>query len=325
MMALGAPLRLLCLLLLQGKAAAQILASPKHDPGCHDVFGTFADELATHGDKGMDNLKAHPNDGEAPGANGTPHMVSEYEGYAAADDVLVIESAWRLDTHKRNFVLIVEDMEKGYESYVRYIVPPVKKLLQKFHELKLPVVWTNWVRRHNDGMYGAIDRHYGPRGVKEELNPAYIFDEEGIKTVDELAPETDEERSRTINSLHLNKFSDLDEEGREILFPMLKAWGVNTIVLTGAWTDDCIAATAFSAVDDYGMDVVLIKDAVATATIHGSKMVDVMCAAAAKCHTAEEVLSHLTGFPELIEAPKAPLHGDVYKKSPRMSTRSLEL
>ena len=28
-----------------------------------------------------------------------------------------------------------------------------------------------------------------------------------------------------------------------------QAWGVDTIVLLGSWTDDCIAATAFDAVD----------------------------------------------------------------------------
>lgn len=37
---------------------------------------------------------------------------------------------------------------------------------------------------------------------------------------------------------------------------MLKAWGVDTVVLVGAWTDDCIAATAFDAVDRYGLDMV---------------------------------------------------------------------
>ena len=56
---------------------------------------------------------------------------------------------------------------------------------------------------------------------------------------------------------------------------MLRAWGVNTIVLAGAWTDDCIAATAFDAVDRYGFDLVIVKDAMATATIHGHKMVNI--------------------------------------------------
>lgn len=324
-MALGLLFRLACLSLLPGRAVSQIFASPKHDPGCRDVFGTFKGELDAAGGESMPNLQTYPNDGNAPGAQGTPHVQAKYEGYPVADAIMTIESAWRLDSQKRSFVLIVEDMEKGYDSYVRYVVPPVKQLLERFRELKLPVVWTNWIRRHNDGMHGAIDRHYGPRGVKEQMNPAYIFGEDGGDTVDELAPATEEEKSRLINSLHLNKFADLDEEGREILFPMLKAWGVNTIVLTGAWTDDCIAATAFSAADEYGLDVVLVKDGVATATIHGNKIVDVMCASVAKCHTAEEVLAHISRRPDLVDAPKAPLRGDVYKSVAGPSTRRAEL
>lgn len=43
-------------------------------------------------------------------------------------------------------------------------------------------------------------------------NPAYIYGENGTETVAELAPVTAEERSRLIESLHLNKFADLDEE-----------------------------------------------------------------------------------------------------------------
>jgi nicotinamidase-related amidase len=88
----------------------------------------------------------------------------------------------------------------------------------------------------------------------------------------ELAPINDQEMSRTIQSLHLSKFADLDAEGREILFPMLEAWGVNTIVLCGAWTDACIAATAYDAVDKYGYDVIMVRDGVASGTVHGEQM-----------------------------------------------------
>jgi len=82
-------------------------------------------------------------------------------------------------------------------------------------------------------------------------------------------------------SIHLSKFADYDDQGREIVFPMLEAWGVNTIVLCGAWTDDCLATTVFDAVDKYGYDVILVNDGCATATIHGGKMMEVMYAAVA--------------------------------------------
>ena len=72
-----------------------------------------------------------------------------------------------------------------------------------------------------------------------------------------------------IISYHLSKFADYDEEGREILFPMLEAWGVNTIVLCGAWTDSCLCTTVFDAIDKYGYDVILVNNGCASATVHG--------------------------------------------------------
>lgn len=71
---------------------------------------------------------------------------------------------------------------------------------------------------------------------------------------------------------------------------MLEAWGTNTLIIIGAWTDDCLVSTIFDAVDKYGYDVVLISDGIATATIHGQKMVDVLGAAACKVHTADELV-----------------------------------
>lgn len=91
-------------------------------------------------------------------------------------------------------------------------------------------------------------------------------------------------------SFHLSKFTDLDEDGREILFPMLEAWGVNTVVVCGAWTDDCIATTVFDAIDKYGYDVILVHNGCATATLHGSKMLDILYAATALKMSAEEVI-----------------------------------
>lgn len=143
------------------------------------------------------------------------------------------------------------------------------------------------------------------------MNPCYIYGENGYQTVAEIAPQTQDEISRSIVSLHLSKFADYDEEGREILFPMLEAWGVNTIVLCGAWTDDCLATTVFDAVDKYGYDLILINNGCATATIHGGKMMEVLYAATSLNLSAQEVIDHLKKHPELIEAPKAPLNGNV--------------
>ena len=92
---------------------------------------------------------------------------------------------------------------------------------------------------------------------------------------------------------------------------MLEAWGVNTIVLCGAWTDDCICTTVFDAVDKYGYDVILVNNGCATATIHGGKMMECLYAATSCNMSAEEIVQHLRDHPELIEAPKAELNGKV--------------
>ena len=252
----------------------------------------------------MHNLEVVPNDGL---------VVSDNKDYPATDHLYVIKANYKVDSQKRNYVLLIEDMQYAYETYVQYCTPHVKALIDTFRELKLPIVWTNWARRQDDGLYGAVDRFYGPQGVDEEMNPCYVYGDNGHETIKELAPITEDEVSRTVISLHLSKFADYDAEGREILFPMFEAWGVNTVVLCGAWTDDCLATTVFDAVDKYGYDVILVSNGCATATIHGGKMMEVLYAATSLKMTAEEVIDHLKKHPELIEAPKAPLHGSVYK------------
>ena len=53
-------------------------------------------------------------------------------------------------------------------------------------------------------------------------------------------------------------------------------------VVIGAWTEDCVTATAFDASDRYGLDVIIVEDAVGTATGAHQKAIDVMKAACAK-------------------------------------------
>ena len=38
--------------------------------------------------------------------------------------------------------------------------------------------------------------------------------------------------------------------------------GVDTLVIVGAWSEDCVAATAFDAVDKYNLDTVVVEDAI---------------------------------------------------------------
>jgi len=283
-------------------AAEKIFASAKCDPGCRDLLNCVVKNLKERGTEKMDNLTVVPNDGIVTGT---------HDDYKATDHLFKISCNYKIGNAKRNYVLVIEDMQNEYLDYVRYRIPTVKPLIDQFREKKLPIIWTNWARRAEDGYYGALDRFYGPQGIKDEHNPCYVYAKDAHHTVDELAPRNASEISRSIVSLHLSKFADYDEEGREILFPMLEAWGVNTIILCGAWTDDCIAATAFDAADKYGYDVILVNDGCATATTNGGKMMDVLYASTCCSMSCEEIVTHLKSHPELIEAPKAPLDGNV--------------
>ena len=63
---------------------------------------------------------------------------------------------------------------------------------------------------------------------------------EGTETMESLKPITDDEKSLSIKSMHLSKFADKYADGTDILYPMLRKWGVDTVVVIGAWTEDCI-------------------------------------------------------------------------------------
>lgn len=281
-----------------------IFPSGKHDPGLRDLFGCAAQERDRQGGEKMRNVIVHSNDKGI--------VTSAYpDTYPCADTLFEISAYYKIEERKRNYVLVIEDMENGYGKYINHCIPQVKALINLFRKLKLPIVWTNWSRQPGDGHDGALDRYYGPQGIKDEMNPCYTYGENCTGTVDELAPITDDEKSCSIASLHLSKFADLDENGREILFPMLEAWGVNTIVLTGAWTDDCMTATGFDATDKYGYDVILVTDAVATATINGDIGSDVLGGSCTLNMTSEQVCEHIAKHPELLEAPKAALNGSV--------------
>jgi len=285
------------------KEVRPIIASGKHDPGCRDLFDCVAKKKKEKGKEKMDNLVVILNDGIITGT---------HDDYPVTKTLVKLSCNWKIGNTKRNYVLVVEDMQYEYEEYVRYRIPNVKPLIHEFREKKLPIVWTNWARHPEDGLYGAIDRFYGPQGISQEANACYVYKRNATATVAELAPINDSERSRSIISLHRSKFADLDDQGREILFPMLEAWGVNTIILCGAWTDECIAATAFDAADKYGYDVILVNDGCATATVNGAKMLDCLYASSCCGMSSAEVVAHLKSHAELIEAPKAPLDGNVY-------------
>jgi len=141
-------------------------------------------------------------------------------------------------------------------------------LLREFRAQGLPVFFSNWARRPGDGLYSALDRTNGFKGLTAKTNFEYTYEDLGLYPMKELMPTDDEVRKgHFIKSIHLNKFADLDPKtGRSILADKLHAYGVDTLVITGGWTDACIVSTAMDAVDTKNLDVLLVSDAVGTAT-----------------------------------------------------------
>lgn len=95
-----------------------IYASPLNDPGARDLFGNFEEKIEKHRGQAMSNLKIFPNDkGE---------VVTDHDDYPATDVLFDISCFYKIEDQKRNYVLIVEDMQYCYEPYVKYRIPHVK-------------------------------------------------------------------------------------------------------------------------------------------------------------------------------------------------------
>ena len=116
-----------------------IKASKLHDVGLRDLFNCVGNNIKTFGNQPMDNRQTTPNVGLVVG--------DDPINYPAPDHLFSTSCHYKVADHKRNYVLIIEDMENGYESCVRHCIPPVRKLIAQFRDMKLPIVWTNWVRR----------------------------------------------------------------------------------------------------------------------------------------------------------------------------------
>ncbi|EOD11935.1 hypothetical protein EMIHUDRAFT_104600 [Emiliania huxleyi CCMP1516] len=197
------------------------------------------------------------------------------------EPLMEVSADWALADQTRTFCLLVLDMENDYLPYMTFMMPNAEAVLAAFRKAQQPVVWTNWYRQEDDGAYGAIDRFWGPRGlyppggtVKGHAeNPMWIDTRYGKNATDtagcaaEGGPYTHKSSAAGTEGWrvrHLSKMADKDEHGDDILYPMLQAWGVDTIVIVGAWTEDCVIATCYEAADRYGLDVVLVTDAIAT-------------------------------------------------------------
>ena len=142
----------------------------------------------------------------------------------------------------------------------------------------------------------GMDRWYGLRGLREgePENAVYVFEgEAGLEPLKELAP-TEKEKADGwfYHSKMLDMFWVFRPDGKSYLDEKLKDEGVDTVVIAGLWTDECIVATAYAALSR-GYDVVVVKDGVATATAHHEKALTVMNATCGKVLPTAEIISYM--------------------------------
>ncbi len=228
-------------------------------------------------------------------------------------------ASWDLQDRPRRIALLLDDCQEEYRPYAGGILPNLIRLVDVFREAQsksdgIRIVWSAWTRTFDDGISNAMDRWYGPRGLRPEdpENAVYIFNGlPGMEPLAEIAP-TDEELADGwfYHGKHLDMFWNFDENGNSYLDEKLKAAGIDTIVLIGLWTDECILSTAYAG-NSRGYDVVVVSDAVATATANQEIALKVAGSTVAKVLSTDEMMSYMkndfvTGEPGAVKGTGHP-------------------
>ena len=159
-----------------------------------------------------------------------------------------------------------------------------------------------------------MDRWYGPRGLNPDNpeNAVYVFTgAPGLEPLAEIAPtEQDLADGWFYHGKHLDMFWTFDEDGESYLDKKLKAHDIDTIVIVGLWTDECVLSTAYAG-SSRGYDVVIVGDAVATATANQEIALKVANSTVAKVISTEEVVSYMdndfvVGAPGAVKGTRFP-------------------
>jgi len=109
-------------------------------------------------------------------------------------------ASWDLKDRPRRIALLLDDCQEEYRPYAGEILPNLSRMVEAFREARsqsdgVCIVWSAWSRRFDDGISNAMDRWYGPRGLRPDdpENAAYIFTgAAGMEPLSEIAS-TEEE------------------------------------------------------------------------------------------------------------------------------------
>lgn len=210
-------------------------------------------------------------------------------------------AAWNLADRPRRIALLLDDCQEEYRPYAGDILPNLIKLVDTFRQARSKgdgacIIWSAWTRTFDDGISNAMDRWYGPKGLRpgNPENAVYVFTgAPGMAPLAEIAP-TEKEVSDGCfyHGKHLDMFWNFDKNGNSYLDEKLKAAGIDTIVLSGLWTDECILSTAYAG-NSRGYDVVVVSDAVATATANQEIALKIAGSTVAKVLPADDVIGYM--------------------------------
>jgi nicotinamidase-related amidase len=235
------------------------------------------------------------------------------------DMPLAFWASWNLADRPRRIALLLDDCQEEYRPYAGGILPNLIRLVDAFRLAKsihdgVCIVWSAWSRRFDDGISNAMDRWYGPRGLRPDQpeNAAYIFDgHNGLQILSEIEPDDDELSDGCFyHGEHLDMFWTFDDDGNSYLDEKLKALNIDTIVIAGLWTDECVLATAYAG-SSRGYDVIVVSDAVATATANHEAALIVANSTVAKVVSTDDIINYMqknfvTGEPGAVKGTKHP-------------------
>jgi nicotinamidase-related amidase len=214
---------------------------------------------------------------------------------------LAFWASWDLPDRPRRIALLVDDCQEEYRPYAGGILPNVIELVNTFRAARqqhdgVCIAWSAWSRAFDDGISNAMDRWYGARGLRPEEpeNAAYVFTgTAGVQPLAEIAPTGEEVADGWFYlGKHLDMFWTFDEQGGSYLDEKLKAQGIDTIVIVGLWTDECVLSTAYAG-NSRGYDVVVVGDAVATATANQQTALTIANSTVAKVLATEDVRRYM--------------------------------
>ncbi len=142
-------------------------------------------------------------------------------------------------------------------------IEPVKKLVETFRKLSIPVIWVNWgVRKDLLNIHPSLRHAHSPRGDEPGLaepvpgtrSEVIRHGSWGAEVVDEIHPGN---RDIQIVKHRFSAFWDTETDS------ILRNLGIKTLLIGGVNMDQCVMTTLEDA-SFLGYDTVLIEDATAT-------------------------------------------------------------